>query len=227
MNTVNNLTNVLIVEDESAIRILISTALETNGYNFEMATNGSMALSLLVKHQFDIILLDLGLPDRNGLEILKSLRRKKNKVGVIILTAQDKIQERISGLDAGADDFVVKPYDLYEVIARIQAVLRRISGEVSDLIQIGNIAVNKATKQVLRDHTEVELTPKEFHLLELFILNRGRIISRESIENSFYAYDADVSSNVIQVYIHNLRRKLGKNIVRTVQSFGYIMDENY
>ena len=181
----------------------------------------------MASYDYQFILLDLGLPDRNGLEILKSLRRKKNKVGVIILTAQDKIQERISGLDAGADDFVVKPYDLYEVIARIQAVLRRISGEVSDLIQIGNIAVNKATKQVLRDHTEVELTPKEFHLLELFILNRGRIISRESIENSFYAYDADVSSNVIQVYIHNLRRKLGKNIVRTVQSFGYIMDENY
>jgi len=119
---------------------------------------------------------------------------------------------------------VVKPYDLHEVIARIQAVFRRISGEASDLIQIGNIAVNKATKQVLIDQIEIELTQKVFHLLELFILNRGRIISRESIENSFYAYHADVSSNVIQVYIHNLRRKLGKNIVRTVQGFGYIMD---
>ena len=105
--------------------------------------------------------------------------------------------------------------------------MRRISGDVGDLIQIGNILVNKKTKQVLRDKTEVELTQKEFHLLELFIHNRGRIISRESIENSFYAYDADVSSNVIQVYIHNLRRKLGKNIVRTVQGFGYIMDESY
>jgi DNA-binding response OmpR family regulator len=130
-------------------------------------------------------------------------------------------------LDAGADDFVVKPYDLYEVIARVQAVLRRISGHVSDLVQIGNIAVNQSAKQVFINEIEVELTQKEFHLLELLILNRGRIISRESIENSFYAYDADVSSNVIQVYIHNLRRKLGKNIVRTVQGFGYIMDENY
>ena len=161
------------------------------------------------------------------MEVLKSLRRKKNKVGVIILTAQDQIQERIAGLDAGADDFVVKPYDLYEVIARVQAVLRRISGHVSDLVQIGNIAVNQSAKQVFINEIEVELTQKEFHLLELLILNRGRIISRESIENSFYAYDAEVSSNVIQVYIHNLRRKLGKNIVRTVQGFGYIMDENY
>ncbi|WP_019384792.1 winged helix-turn-helix domain-containing protein [Acinetobacter venetianus] len=143
------------------------------------------------------------------------------------MTAQDQIQERIAGLDAGADDFVVKPYDLYEVIARVQAVLRRISGHVSDLVQIGNIAVNQSAKQVFINEIEVELTQKEFHLLELLILNRGRIISRESIENSLYAYDAEVSSNVIQVYIHNLRRKLGKNIVRTVQGFGYIMDENY
>ena len=106
-------------------------------------------------------------------------------------------------------------------------MLRRISGHVSDLVQIGNIAVNQSAKQVFINEIEVELTQKEFHLLELLILNRGRIISRESIENSFYAYDAEVSSNVIQVYIHNLRRKLGKNIVRTVQGFGYIMDENY
>ena len=218
---------ILLVEDDALLAKATARGLDHANFVVDIATTAEQAYHFLASYDYQFILLDLGLPDRNGLEVLKSLRRKKNKVGVIILTAQDKIQERISGLDAGADDFVVKPYDLYEGIARIQAVLRRISGEVSDLIQIGNIAVNKATKQVLRDQTEVELTQKEFHLLELFILNRGRIISRESIENSFYAYDADVSSNVIQVYIHNLRRKLGKNIVRTVQGFGYIMDENY
>ena len=217
---------ILIVEDDAAVRNLISTTLKMQNYKFHVATTGSQALLEAVSNQPDIMLLDLGLPDMDGVEIITKVRSWSN-MPIIVISARCEDRDKIEALDAGADDFVVKPYDLYEVIARIQAVLRRISGEVSDLIQIGNIAVNKATKQVLRDHTEVELTPKEFHLLELFILNRGRIISRESIENSFYAYDADVSSNVIQVYIHNLRRKLGKNIVRTVQSFGYIMDENY
>lgn len=146
-------------------------------------------------------------------------------VGIIILTAQDQIEDRIVGLDAGADDFVVKPYDLHEVVARMQAVLRRISGEMNDQIQIGNIQINKANKQVFLNEIEVELTYKEFHLLELLILNRGRVISCENIENSFYTYDTNVSSNVVQVHIHNLRRKLGKDIVRTVQGFGYIMDK--
>lgn len=218
---------ILLVEDDALLAKATARGLDHANFVVDIATTAEQAYHFLASYDYQFILLDLGLPDRNGLEVLKSLRRKKNKVGVIILTAQDKIQERILGLDAGADDFVVKPYDLYEVIARIQAVLRRISGDVGDLIQIGNIVVNKETKQVLRDKTEVELTQREFHLLELFILNRGRIISRESIENSFYAYDADISSNVIQVYIHNLRRKLGKNIVRTVQGFGYIMDESY
>lgn len=161
---------ILLVEDDVLLAKATARGLDQANFVVDIATTAEQAYHFLASYDYQFILLDLGLPDRNGLEILKSLRRKKNKVGVIILTAQDKIQERISGLDAGADDFVVKPYDLYEVIARIQAVLRRISGEVSDLIQIGNIAVNKATKQVLRDHTEVELTPKEFHLLELFIL---------------------------------------------------------
>jgi two-component system response regulator BasR len=218
---------ILLVEDDALLAKATARGLDHANFVVDIATTAEQAYHFLASYDYQFILLDLGLPDRNGLEVLKSLRRKKNKVGVIILTAQDQIQERIAGLDAGADDFVVKPYDLYEVIARVQAVLRRISGHVSDLVQIGNIAVNQSAKQVFINEIEVELTQKEFHLLELLILNRGRIISRESIENSLYAYDAEVSSNVIQVYIHNLRRKLGKNIVRTVQGFGYIMDENY
>ena len=218
---------ILLVEDDALLAKATARGLDHANFVVDIATTAEQAYHFLASYDYQFILLDLGLPDRNGLEVLKSLRRKKNKVGVIILTAQDQIQERIAGLDAGADDFVVKPYDLYEVIARVQAVLRRISGHVSDLVQIGNIAVNQSAKQVFINEIEVELTQKEFHLLELLILNRGRIISRESIENSFYAYDPEVRSNVIQVYIHNLRRKLGKNIVRTVQGFGYIMDENY
>jgi two-component system response regulator BasR len=157
---------ILLVEDDALLAKATARGLDHANFVVDIATTAEQAYHFLASYDYQFILLDLGLPDRNGLEILKSLRRKKNKVGVIILTAQDQIQERIAGLDAGADDFVVKPYDLYEVIARVQAVLRRISGHVSDLVQIGNIAVNKATKQVLRDQTEVELTQKEFHLLE-------------------------------------------------------------
>ncbi|WP_180177272.1 response regulator [Acinetobacter sp. YH12039] len=218
---------VLLVEDDSLLAKATARGLDQMGFVVDIASTAEQAYHFLVSYHYHFILLDLGLPDRNGIEILKSLRRKKNQVGIIILTAQDQVNDRITGLEAGADDFVVKPYDLHEVVARIHAVLRRISGEVGDLIQVGNISINKASKQVLLNQVEIELTHKEFHLLELFTLNRGRVISRENIENSFYAYDVDVSSNVVQVYIHNLRRKLGKNIIRTVQGFGYIMDEQH
>ncbi|WP_264765936.1 MULTISPECIES: response regulator [unclassified Acinetobacter] len=215
------------VEDDCLLAKATARGLDQMGFVVDIASTAEQAYHFLVSYHYHFILLDLGLPDRNGIEILKSLRRKKNQVGIIILTAQDQVDDRITGLEAGADDFVVKPYDLHEVVARIHAVLRRISGEVGDLIQVGNISINKASKQVLLNQVEIELTHKEFHLLELFTLNRGRVISRENIENSFYAYDVDVSSNVVQVYIHNLRRKLGKNIIRTVQGFGYIMDEQH
>ena len=218
---------VLLVEDDALLAKATARGLDQAGFVVDIAGTAEYAYHFLGSYHYHFILLDLGLPDRNGIEILKSLRRKRNKAGIIILTAQDQIEDRIAGLEAGADDFVVKPYDLHEVVARIHAVLRRISGEVSDLILIGNISINKASKRVLLDQVEVELTHKEFHLLELLTLNRGRVISRENIENSFYTYDADISSNVVQVYIHNLRRKLGKNIVRTVQGFGYVMDEQH
>ncbi|AYA02448.1 DNA-binding response regulator [Acinetobacter sp. WCHAc010034] len=218
---------VLLVEDDALLAKATARGLDQAGFVVDIAGTAEHAYHFLGSYHYHFILLDLGLPDRNGIEILKSLRRKRNKAGIIILTAQDQIEDRIAGLEAGADDFVVKPYDLHEVVARIHAVLRRISGEVSDLILIGNISINKASKRVLLDQVEVELTHKEFHLLELLTLNRGRVISRENIENSFYTYDADISSNVVQVYIHNLRRKLGKNIVRTVQGFGYVMDEQH
>lgn len=218
---------VLLVEDDALLAKATARGLDQAGFVVDIAGTAEHAYHFLGSYHYHFILLDLGLPDRNGIEILKSLRRKRNKAGIIILTAQDQIEDRIAGLEAGADDFVVKPYDLHEVVARIHAVLRRISGEVSDLILIGNVSINKASKRVLLDQVEVELTHKEFHLLELLTLNRGRVISRENIENSFYTYDADISSNVVQVYIHNLRRKLGKNIVRTVQGFGYVMDEQH
>lgn len=218
---------VLLVEDDALLAKATARGLDQAGFVVDIAGTAEHAYHFLGSYHYHFILLDLGLPDRNGIEILKSLRRKRNKAGIIILTAQDQIEDRIAGLEAGADDFVVKPYDLHEVVARIRAVLRRISGEVSDLILIGNVSINKASKRVLLDQVEVELTHKEFHLLELLTLNRGRVISRENIENSFYTYDADISSNVVQVYIHNLRRKLGKNIVRTVQGFGYVMDEQH
>lgn len=216
---------VLLVEDDALLAKATERGLDQAGFVVDIAVTVHQAQHFLASYHYNFVLLDLGLPDRNGIEILKSLRRKRNKVGVIILTAQDRIEERITGLQAGADDFVVKPYDIHEVVARIHAVLRRISGDMDDMVIIGNIQINKANKQVYLDQVEVELTHKEFHLLELLSLNRGRVISREYIENSFYSYDADISSNVVQVHIHNLRRKLGKNIVRTIQGFGYIIDE--
>lgn len=218
---------VLLVEDDALLAKATARGLDQANFVVDIAASAQQSYHFLDIYNYQFVLLDLGLPDQNGIEVLKSLRRKHSQVGVIILTAQDQIADRIAGLEAGADDFVIKPYDLHEVVARIQALERRISGNLHEQVQIGNVSINKANKQVTVDQVPVELTHKEFHLLALLTQNRGRILSKEHIENSFYAYGDEVSSNVVQVYIHNLRRKLGKSIVRTVQGFGYIMDEHH
>lgn len=215
---------ILLVEDDLLLAKATALGLDQAHYVVDIAEGVQQALHFLSVYSYHIVLLDLGLVDGHGLEVLRHLKHKKINAGVLILTAQDQVQDRIAGLQAGADDFITKPYDIHEVEARIQAILRRMSGHVSDVIQYQNIIINLSTNQVFVDEKLIEMTLKEFHLLQLLIVNQGRVVSKRKIEDSFYAYDADVNSNVIQVYMHHLRKKIGRQIIRTVKGIGYIVD---
>ncbi|WP_326519590.1 response regulator [Acinetobacter sp. CAAS 2-6] len=216
---------ILLVEDDLLLAKATALGLDQANFVVDIAGNAQVAEHFLSVYSYHIVLLDLGLPDKSGLEILKYIRSKNSNIGILILTAQDRVQDRISGLKAGADDFITKPYDLDEVIARIQAIVRRMSGSVSDIFEFRNIVINKSTQQVSVNNIPIDLSQKEYDLLQLLMVNQGRIVTKRMLEDSIYTND-DVNSNVLQVHIHNLRRKLGKDIVRTIKGLGYIVDNN-
>ena len=216
---------ILLVEDDLLLAKATALGLDQAGFVVDIAESVQTAQHFLSVYAYHIVLLDLGLPDGNGLDIFKSLRHKHINAGVLVLTAQDQVQERIAGLQAGADDFVTKPYDIFEVVARIQAVLRRMSGNLNDVIEFRNVSLDKSTNQVFVDQNLVEITQKEYNLLHLLLSNLGRIVSTRMIEDSFYTHDGEINSNAIQVYIHHLRRKLGVNFIRTIKGVGYIVDK--
>lgn len=216
---------ILLIEDDLLLAKATALGLDQANFVVDIAENVQTARHFLSVYSYHIVLLDLGLPDGNGLDILKFVRQKKMNIGILILTAQDQVQERIAGLQAGADDFVTKPYDIHEVTARIQAILRRMTGNHSDIIQFRNVVINKSTNQVFVDQNLVEITQKEFNLLHLLATHQGRIVSTRMIEDAFYTYNNDINSNAIQVYVHHLRKKLGKGVIRTIKGIGYIMDK--
>lgn len=216
MNTVNNLTNVLIVEDESAIRILISTALETNGYNFEMATNGSMALSLLVKHQFDIILLDLGLPDLDGIDIIKKLRTF-SFTPIIVISARSNDDDKIRALDMGADDYLTKPFSVEELLARIRSTLRRIQYKENtlnndDYFVNGHLKIDYIAQSVYVDDKEIHLMPIEYNLLCLLSKNIGRVLTHQYILDKVWVNSIESDLSSLRVKLNFFKKKNRENI---------------
>ena len=220
----NNLINVLIVEDESAIRNLLSTALETNGYNYETATNGTMALSLLTKHQFDIILLDLGLPDLDGIDIIKKLRTF-SFTPIIVISARSNDDDKITALDIGADDYLTKPFSVEELLARIEVVFRRESNPKDSIFKFKDITIDTKSRIVKRNNEEINLTNKEYELLMILIENKDEVVTRDELLERIWGYDTE--TNVTDVYIRHLRSKLNnenkEEYIQTVRSIGYIM----
>lgn len=217
---------ILLVEDDLLLAKATALGLDQANFVVDIAGNAQVAEHFLSVYSYHIVLLDLGLPDKSGSEILKYIRSKNSNIGILILTAQDLIQDRITGLKAGADDFITKPYDLDEVIARIQAIVRRMSGSVSEIFEFRNIVINKSTQRVSVGNVIIDLSQKEYDLLKLLIVNQGRIVTKRMLEDSIYTNE-DVNSNVLQVHIHNLRRKLGKDIIRTIKGLGYIVDSDH
>src|SRR5271163_4656363 len=214
---------VLLVEDDGMIAQGLQTALRQAGFAVDWMDDGVRAAAALKTSAFDVVLLDLGLPRRDGIEVLRELRRRGDATPVIILTARDEIQHRIAGLDAGADDYVVKPFDLDEVMARMRSVLRRAAGRGDPGIQHGDLRIDPLTRTVERGGTPVSLSSHEYAVLEALLQRPGAVLSRAQLEDRLYGWDEQIGSNAIEVYVHGLRRKLGSEVIRTLRGVGYFV----
>jgi two-component system, OmpR family, response regulator QseB len=214
---------VLVVEDDPMIGQGLQTALSQDNYAVDWMRDGESAAHALRTTAFDLILLDLGLPGRDGLDVLRELRARGDHVPVVILTARDEVRDRIAGLDAGADDYIVKPFDLDELAARMRSVLRRSAGRGDPVIQHGSIRLNTVTHAVEKDGAPVQLSAHEYAVLEALLQRPGAVLSRAQLEDRLYGWDAQIESNAVEVYIHGLRRKLGSEAIRTLRGVGYYL----
>ncbi|AIY42921.1 Two-component system response regulator QseB [Collimonas arenae] len=213
----------LLVEDDLMVGEAVRKGLRQDGFAVDWVQDGVAALSALAQEDYQLLLLDLGLPKKNGLEVLKSLRAGANQIPVLILTARDAISDRVAGLDAGADDYLVKPFDLEELAARIRALLRRQSGRAEPLIELGQLTLNPATHEVTLEGRQVNLSAREFALLRAFLDRPGVVLSRAQLEEKMYGWDDSIESNAVEVYIHALRKKLGSNFIKNVRGIGYMV----
>jgi len=216
---------IILIEDDVLLGQGIEAGFKQQGYIVDWYQQGRPALLSLKHEAFDVMVLDLGLPDISGLEVLKSLRKQGSQLPVLILTALDGVEDRIAGLDAGADDYLTKPFDLDEVYARIRALIRRMGGRAEPLIEYKNIQLNPAAHSVSQNDKTVDLSRREYGILLELLENTGRVLSRTRMEESLYTMDDDVGSNTVEVHIHHLRKKLGNDLIRTVRGVGYTIDK--
>lgn len=214
---------VLVVEDDPLLGDGIRAGLAQSGFATDWVRDGMAAQLALDSGSPDAVVLDLGLPRLAGLELLRRLRAAGNKTPVVIVTARDAVEDRIKGLDSGADDYVVKPFDLQELAARLRALIRRAAGEASPLVRIGEVELDPAARRVRFRGAPVELPAREFALLHALMLSAGRVLTREQLAERLYAWGEEVESNAIDVHVHHLRRKLAPQVIRTVRGVGYVM----
>jgi two-component system, OmpR family, response regulator QseB len=213
----------LLVEDDSMIGDSVRQGLRQDGFTVDWVRDGLGAELALHNEVYDLLVLDLGLPKKDGLDVLKTLRHRGNRIPVLILTARDTVADRVKGLDAGADDYLVKPFDLDELAARIRALLRRQSGRAEPAIQFGDLRLNPATHEVTFQGKPLSLSAREFSLLEVFLDRPGMVLSREQLQEKLYGWGEEVESNTVEVYIHALRRKLGQEFIKNVRGVGYMV----
>jgi DNA-binding response OmpR family regulator len=214
---------VLLVEDDAMIAAGLQAGLRQSGFTVDWIPDGAAAELALKSGSFDLVLLDLGLPKRDGQTVLRNLRARADKTPVVILTARDEMQHRLTGLNAGADDYIVKPFDLDEVIARMHSVLRRSAGRAEPAIQHGDLRMDSAMRSVHLKGEPVTLSAHEFAVLEALLHRPGVVLSRAQLEDRLYGWQDPIGSNAVEVYIHGLRRKLGSGAIRTVRGVGYFV----
>lgn len=214
---------ILLIEDDRLIGDGIKAGLGKLGFSVDWFTEGNDGLLALSAAPYDAVVLDLSLPGIDGLEILRQWRQGGRDEPVLILTARDALEQRVDGLQQGADDYLCKPFALTEVAARLQALIRRRHGQLQPTLQHGGVIMEPASHSVTLDGKPLELKARELALLELFLLNPGRVLTRARLEEKLYGWDEDVSSNAVEVHIHHLRKKLGSEFIRTVHGVGYTL----
>lgn len=214
---------VLVVEDDALLLQGLILAMQSEGYVCDGVTTAHEAALCLANGHYSLIVLDLGLPDEDGLQFLARIRREKISLPVLILTARDTVSDRITGLDTGADDYLVKPFALEELNARVRALLRRHHNQGDNEIAMGDLRINVTRRLVSLGETPLELTPKEYALLSRLMAKAGSPVHREILYNDIYSWDNEPSTNTLEVHIHNLRDKIGKERIRTVRGFGYML----
>jgi two-component system response regulator QseB len=211
----------LLVEDDPMIGESIRDGLAQEGFTVDWVRDGAAADAALGAEPYAAVLLDLGLPRKDGLDVLRAARARRNEVPILVITARDAVADRIRGLDAGADDYLVKPFDLDELAARVRALVRRAEGRAEPVVRHGAITLNPATREVHLRGKPVPLSGREFALLHALLARPGVVLSRAQLEERLYGWDEEVGSNAVEVHIHNLRRKLGAGTIRNVRGVGY------
>ena len=214
---------ILLVEDDALLGDALQVGLREHGFAVEWIRDGAAGEAALASDEFTAIVLDLGLPRMSGLELLQRVRNRGDHTPVIILTAREAVDDRVRGLDLGADDYVVKPVALKELAARLRAVARRAQGIASGSIIVGSLSLDLASRAVTFEGNPVELQPREFALLQELVLRAGRVVTRTQLETQLYEWDCSLDSNAIEVHVHHLRRKLAPKLIRTVRGVGYMI----
>ena len=221
---------ILVVEDEKDLNNIITKHLKKNNFSVDSVFNGEEALEYLDYGTYDLIILDIMLPKVNGYEVIKKLRENKNEIAVLMLTARDSIEDKIKGLDLGADDYLIKPFDFGELLARIRALVRRKYGNTSNTMEIDDLCIDIAKKTVVRGGKNIELTGKEYEVLEYLIQNKGHVLIRDKIRDSVWDYGYEGESNIIDVLIKNIRKKIdignSKPLIHTKRGLGYVLKED-
>jgi len=213
---------VLVVEDDALLGDAIQAGLKQSGYAVDWMKDGVSAEQALTTEPYAAVVLDLGLPRLSGLEVLRRLRSRNVPIPVLILTAMDTVDDRIKGLDAGADDYLAKPFDMGELAARLRALIRRASGKTDPLLRVAGVKLDPAAHRVWYRDKPVELSPKEFAVLHALLLNAGKVLSRAQLEEQLYAWGDEVESNAVEVHIHYLRRKIFPELIETIRGVGYL-----
>jgi len=213
----------LLAEDNEGLGKGLYAGRSEAGYAVDWVKDGETAMSAIFSENYDVVTLDIGLPKKSGLEVLTEMRARENAVPVLILTARDTVNDKIRGLDSGADDYVVKPFDLDELIARINAITRRAKGRASPTLTYQDIELDPAAHSLTRGGVPVDLSPSAFDILKTLMENKGRVMSRARLEKSMYSWKDEIDSNAIEVYIHQIRKKLGSDLIRTIRGIGYIL----
>ncbi|MCB1554177.1 MAG: response regulator [Xanthomonadales bacterium] len=214
----------LLVEDDALLGEGLQTSLRRAGYTVDWFQDGRHALDALLDADDALAVLDLGLPRKDGIEIIRAVRAAGRRLPILVLTARDQVKDRVQALDAGADDFLGKPFDPEELLARLRALLRRVQGRTEDVLRLGELTIDPKRFEVTWRGERIDLPRREFAVLSILVENAGRVVRRESLRSSLYGWDEDVASNAVEVHVYNLRKKIRGELIRTVRGVGYVID---